>query len=358
MKIKKLSINQLRNISNAELKFAQSINVIQGGNGAGKTSLLEAIYLLARARSFRSTQSKKLIQTKKNSLTIFALAESHNEKEIRIGLKKEGGQNLIKIDGKRIKKLSQLAATLPIALITPQSHRLIEEGPDYRRRLLNWGVFHVEHSYRELLSKYNRVIAQRNASLKGRNKDIEVWNQQLNTYAEEIMSLQTSYVVSWNNAFKQLTDGIDFLKSINIGYQQGWEKGLSLTDALNKKIQIDQTRGFTSVGPHRSDFRLTIDGATVKNHLSRGQQKFLVTLLLLAQAKVKFSKEREKTVILFDDFQSELDLVTQSNLLEIIQGEACQTFMTIIDREKGLEQKLGPDDEMFHVEHGSFSPVT
>ncbi|MCU7810468.1 MAG: DNA replication and repair protein RecF, partial [Candidatus Thiodiazotropha sp. (ex Notomyrtea botanica)] len=311
----------------------------------------------ARARSFRSTQSKKLIQAKKSSLTLFALTESHSGKETRIGLKKEGGQNLIKINGKSVKKLSKLAATLPIALITPQSHRLIEEGPDYRRRLLNWGVFHVEHSYRELLSKYNRVIAQRNASLKLRNKNIEVWNQQLNNYAKEIKRLQTSYIVSWNNALKQVSNGIDFLDSINIGYHQGWEKGLSLTAALKTKIQIDQTRGYTSVGPHRSDLRLTIDGTPVKNHLSRGQQKFLVTLLMLAQSNIKFSQTREKTVILFDDFQSELDRLTQNTLFHIIQREACQTFMTIIDKDKGLEQKLGSDDEMFHVEHGLFSRV-
>ncbi|MCU7850695.1 MAG: DNA replication/repair protein RecF [Candidatus Thiodiazotropha sp. (ex Monitilora ramsayi)] len=357
MKIKQLTIQQLRNISKAELKFSSGINVIQGGNGAGKTSLLEAIYLLARARSFRSTQTKKLIQAKKNSLTLFALTESQNGKETRIGLKKQGGQNLIKIDGTNVRKLSKLASTLPIALITPQSHRLIEAGPEYRRRLLNWGVFHVEHCYRDLLSKYNRVIAQRNASLKAGNKDTDVWNQQLSNYAKEIKNLQTSYVISWNKAFKQVSNDINFLDSISIGYQQGWEKGLSLSEALKKKRQTDQVRGYTSVGPHRSDIRLTIDGTPIKNHLSRGQQKFLVTLLMLAQSKIKFTKEKEKTVILFDDFQSELDQLTQSTLFNIIQGQACQTFMTIIEREKGLVKKLGSDDEMFHVEHGDFSRV-
>ncbi|MCU7914577.1 MAG: DNA replication/repair protein RecF [Candidatus Thiodiazotropha sp. (ex Gloverina cf. vestifex)] len=358
MIINKISINQLRNISAAELNFTQSINVIQGGNGAGKTSLLEAIYLLARARSFRSTQSKKLIQADKSNLTLFALTESQNGKETRIGLKKEGGKNFIKIDGKSVKKLSELAATLPIALITPQSHRLVEEGPEYRRRLLNWGVFHVEHRYRELLTIYNRVIAQRNASLKARNNDVDVWNHQINIYANEIKNLQAAYVASWNNAFKQLSKGVDFIDSINIGYQQGWDKGLSLNDALNKKIQIDQARGYTSVGPHRSDIRLIIDGIPVRNQLSRGQQKFLVTLLMLAQSKIQSTREKEKTVILFDDFQSELDRIAQDTLFDIIQGEACQTFMTIIEREKGLERKLGSDDEMFHVEHGSFSRAT
>lgn len=355
MNIKKLSVKNLRNISTAELEFSPTINVIQGGNGAGKTSLLEAIYLLARARSFRNAKSQKLIQNNQSSLTLFALTESENGVQTRIGLRKEGGQNLIKINGKRVNKLSTLATNLPIALITPHSHRIIEEGPEYRRRLLNWGVFHVEHRYRDLLAKYNRVLAQRNASIKSRKTDLKLWDIQMDIHAEEIKNLQEAYVLTWNKMFKRVSKDVGFLSRITIKHVQGWGKGMTLKDALNKKRDIDLGRGFTSVGSHRSDIQLSLDGSQVKNQLSRGQQKFLVTLLMLAQSKIKFDLEMEKTVILFDDFQSELDRITQQNLLGIIQDEACQAFMTVIEKNMDIENRLGSDDKMFHVEHGSFS---
>ncbi|MCU7842238.1 MAG: DNA replication/repair protein RecF [Candidatus Thiodiazotropha sp. (ex Monitilora ramsayi)] len=355
MIINNLSIQSLRNIGQADISFSPKINLIQGGNGAGKTSLLEAIYLLARSRSFRQTHKNTLIKQSEEHLTVFAEAKTDRGVTKKIGLQKKGTETQIKVNGKRATKLSTLAIALPIALITPHSHRIVEEGPEHRRRLLNWGVFHVKHQYQNQLTKYNRVLMQRNAAIKSGNANPAIWDEQLDFYAKEITDLLEEYVHDWQVAVTALSQDIDLFKGIKLLYKRGWEKKTTFKAALKTKLELDKRRGFTSVGPHRSDLLLQIENNPVKQRLSRGQQKFLVTLLMLAQSRLQQEKNSEKAIILYDDFQSELDRESQKRLFKVIDDSECQTIMTLIESDKEIISRMNSDDSMFHVEHGSFT---
>jgi DNA replication and repair protein RecF len=354
--IKQLKIQNLRNISQADLNLSQGINLIQGGNGAGKTTLLESVYLLARARSFRHTHKNTLIRENEKSLTVFAKTESDRGDLVNIGYQKEGSENRIRINSSKVKKLSQLAAALPIAIITPHSHRIIEESPDNRRRLLNWGVFHVEHSYQSVLTKYNRALSQRNAALKSGKQNPSIWDEQIQQYAEEITRLNSEYVEEWRERLADITYGMDIFKEVSLNYRRGWKEGVSLGDSLNEKLTQDKKRGFTSVGPHRADVNIEIRNSPAKQQLSRGQQKLLVTLMMLAQSKIQQSHNRERAVILYDDFQSELDKETQAKILQIVKDSKCQALITVIERDSELTKKMVDGDGMFHVEHGQITP--
>ncbi len=353
--IKELKIENLRNIGQADLSPTAGINIIQGGNGAGKTTLLESIYLLARARSFRQTHKNTLIKEKERRVTVFANTKSDSGESIKIGFQREGAENRIKINSSRVKKLSQLAAALPIAIITPHSHRIIEESPDHRRRLLNWGVFHVEHNYQSLLTRYNRALSQRNTALKSGNQNPAIWDEQVAQYSDEITRLNNKYVEEWRISLLELIEDIDIFKGISLEYMRGWQENKTLKACLEEKLALDQKRGFTSVGPHRADVHIEIDRRAVKQKLSRGQQKLLITMMMLAQSNIQREHQREKAIILYDDFQSELDKKTQKEILNVIQSSGCQAFLTMIERDEEIWEKLVDGDQMFHVEHGVFS---
>jgi DNA replication and repair protein RecF len=156
--INRVKIENLRNIINAEISPHKGLNFIIGNNGAGKTTLLESIYLLARAKSFRQKRSGRLINEKADTLTLFAQLQSEDNRVHNIGLKKIAGQTEIKKDGKSLKKLSELAQTIPLTIITPNLQRIIEDEPQQRRRLLNWGLFHLEQSYSDLAYRYKKIL--------------------------------------------------------------------------------------------------------------------------------------------------------------------------------------------------------
>jgi DNA replication and repair protein RecF len=357
--LKSLHIENLRNIELADLTLSKNINIIQGSNGAGKTSLLEAMYMLARAKTFRQTTSRSIIAEHKNSLTLFSEANTEQDETIKVGLIKQGSKLNIKINGEKVSRLSDLATIFPISLINPQSHRIIEEGPDNRRRLLNWGVFHVEHRFRFLASKYQRVLQQRNSALRLHEKNLSIWDEQLVSFGEQIAESHSRYITMWVDTVRELVSKIPYLSDIEMTYHQGWETNKSLIESLNEHQALDFKRGYTTPGPHRSEIHISIDGKGAKYILSRGQQKVLVTLLLIAQSRLLFNAVGEKAVFLVDDLAAELDRNSQNLILQAIRNEACQAVITTLDFTDLPVQQIKTDNapKMFHVEHGMFKVV-
>jgi DNA replication and repair protein RecF len=350
--INKLSIRYLRNITQADIALSPTLNFIQGNNGAGKSSILEGIYLLARAKSFRNSHAKSLVQQGQKALTLYTEVKNQTDHTSKIGLRKQGSHTEIRINGDPLKRLSDLVTTLSVSLVTPQSHRIVEEGPEHRRRMLNWGVFHVEHNFRQIASNYNRVLAQRNSALKSHQPFQSPWDEQLCRYAGEINRQHQKYINLWSDIVKGLCTDVECLRSLQITYQQGWDSSSSLSDVLRKKLDLDRTRGFTSNGPHRSDIHIMIGKRPAKEVLSRGQQKLLMIMLLLAQTKLMSQVSGEKSVFLIDDLHSELDKYSQQIALEKISQEFCQAVITTIDGKDESKNNLAENTAMFHVEHG------
>ena len=357
MYISNLTIDHLRNISHADIVLSPTLNFIHGDNGAGKSSILEGIYLLARARSFRNTHNRSLVQQGSKEVILFSEVVQSDGKINKIGIRKQGTRTDIKINGRQIDRLSDLVTTLTISLVTPQTHRIVEEGPEYRRRMLNWGVFHVEHNFRQLVSNYNRVLAQRNAALKAKQSKVEIWDEQLSQHAVEIVNHQLAYMDSWNNLIKSLGSGIPYLDKLSLNYQPGWESKFTLIDQLRRKLDLDKSRGFTSVGPHRSEVQIKIDSRPAKEVLSRGQQKMLMIILMLAQSKLMTQSVGEKAIFLIDDFHSELDRSAQTQVIDKLVEEQCQAIITIIDRSNVSVSERELAAKMFHVEQGTVQEI-
>lgn len=355
MKIKRLKVEQLRNIRSLEIEPEARHNIITGNNGAGKTTLLEAIYLLARAKSFRTNQRRSPIQNGADQLTLFAELLDHTNNSHKLGLSKSPSQLNVRLDGLPVNKLSELANTLPVSLITPNSHKLIEEGPDQRRRLLNWGVFHVEHEFKYLAARLNRTLLQRNNALRKGSKDLSVWDKSFVEASELVNQTQKEYFSLWLEQLTKLKESISFLKSLEVRLIYGWPVGSDLYSSIAEKEASDRERGFTSVGPHRADIEFKIDGIATKNILSRGQQKVLVTCILKAQMSVLESQTGKRAVTLYDDLDSELDSNSLEHVSNLLSDQYGQTFITTINPEKLSSLRNKAESGMFHVEHGRLS---
>jgi len=288
-----------------------------------------------------------IINHNANHLQVFAESDM-GEKKSKIGVRRSAKETLVKIDGSIIRKMSDIAVHTPVQIITPKSHEMLERGPEFRRRFVEWGVFHVEHSYTHLHKRFLRVLEQRNATLKRGDDSIQLWDREFVKAGEDLNSTRFRYFQGFLEIFdeeKQLF-GLD---DIQLNWKQGWKKGLSLETALELGINGDRKMGFTHSGPHRADLEMTLSGNKAINVLSRGQQKLLVIALNAVQAKMVKTITGKSPIILMDDLASELDDNNRKVILDHLVEQNCQCFITGTNR-KLVDIKA--ETKLFHVEHG------
>ena len=351
MAITHLRINQFRNLNNVQIEPKSGLNFIFGPNGSGKTSLLEAVYCLGRAKSFRTHKVNQLIA---RGLPHFILSAkiAQGTKVHTVGMQKSPESMTIRLSGNTVSKATELTEVLPIALLEPGLHRLIEEGPEYRRKFLDWGVFHVEQSFSVCWSNFKRLLQQRNAALKSgwTYSQIRHWDQELITMAEQIDALRRQYLRQLKPYIQQISQYFHQHLDTEIMYYSGWREGESFADCLQRNFESDQQRGFTQAGPQRADIRIKVGGVEAQAVLSRGQQKILVASLILAQC-LQLSQHETSTVILMDDLPAELDTERRQGLLAALQASGSQVFITATE-ETLFEQDVISRSKVFHVEQG------
>ncbi len=352
MSLNKLGLRYFRNIEAAELIFSDNFNIIYGDNGAGKTNILESIYYLSLARSFRTTQPRKLIQLNQDYLQVVGTKES-----VVLGIQKSVSGVQIKINGERIKQASRLTTLLPVQLIHPQSHELLEQGPKQRRQFLDWGVFHVEPTFLPLWHDYSHTLKQRNAALRQgqANNYIQLWDARLIDSGEKMTELRLA-------GLKKLQPHIDRYSLALIGqkieaaYRPGWTRKQDFADALNNSLDQDKHYGFTRAGPHRADLVFTCKNNRVQDYLSRGQQKLLICALRFAQIKFLKEEKNEDVILLIDDLAAELDEQHRMKLIETALETGAQIFVTA-NQLNLLGMKNSIEHKVFHVEHGQVTEV-
>lgn len=342
-----LRLENFRNIAEAVIEPHPRLNVFYGDNGAGKTSILEALFVLSRGKSFRTVRSEELIGPETGVFRIF-LGLEHAGQPHRIGLERSGSNWKARRDGEDIGALSDLSRDLPLVLMEPNSHQLVAGPPDTRRRYLDWGVFHVERGFLDRWRRYARALKQRNAAL--RSRDARILDGLDPVLAECGERLNRSRMMHFERVAEQFPKSLDgekaALQSVELQFLPGW-KGESLAEALQRARVRDLEQGATSVGPHRAEIAIIRDGEAVRTVLSRGEQKGLAAALLLTQAKL-LSGAGEAPVFLLDDLASEFDLAHLQGVLDKAMECADQVWVT------GVEQ-LASDDphKVFHVEHGA-----
>ena len=350
MKIKQLQIENLRVIQKLVLEPANGLNFICGSNGAGKTSVLEAIYLLGQGKSFRHTEAGPFIRNGESSCLVVAELEDRQKQSTRLGIQRGRKNFLARHAGEDVQRRSELMRLLPVQIITPQSHELLERGPELRRRYLDFGLFHVEQSYHQILMAYLRGLKQRNAALRSNNARLACsFDEQLVKLSEKIVRQRQSLLETIEHNLQDFMKEMSFPNEVQLQLNPGWKTGETLADALQQHLERDLARGYTSVGPHRSELKILVAGRRAEKHLSRGQQKILVYGLVLSLSQLIVEEDKEPPVLLIDDLGAELDSRNRALIIEYLQGRGEQVFITSVELP---DNTLTQDGKVFHVEHG------
>ena len=329
-----------------ELTPAAGVNWFYGANGAGKTSVLEAIYLLGRGRSFRTGQVGAIIQHGQDNLQVVARLQDSGK---TLGLERSRENWRGRIDGQDSRRISEFAVHLPLVLIEPDSHRLIDGGPEQRRQYLDWQLFHVEQDYLDAWQRYARLLRQRNAALKAQasGATLSALEAPMVAAAEIINAMRQQQIERLLPVVSSLRSAmaIRLPGEIGLRYRPGHPAEASLAESLVAQRDSDRERGFTQRGPHRAELVITSAGQQAAAESSRGQQKLLALLLLLAQLDILEQNAPARPVLLLDDPVSELDRPHLSSLLDWLANRRIQSWVTATEP---------PDREfaMFHVEQG------
>lgn len=353
MRIERVEIRNLRCLHPVALEPGPALNVVTGANGAGKTSLLEAIHLLAYGRSFRGRVRDGLIRTGADALEVFVeWSERESPRRRRVGLRHNGQAWSGRLDGESVAQLGELCAALAIVTFEPGSHALVMGGGETRRRYLDWGLFHVEQDFLGLWRRYARALKQRNSLLRQRvgGAQLDTWDWELAEAGEPLTTRREQYLERLQAPLQRLAPELaPTLGAARLSFHPGWKRdALSLRDALLVARERDLVTGFTSVGPHRADWRVGHDRRPGNETLSRGQAKLTALACLLAQADDFAAQRGQWPVVLLDDLASELDRDHQARLLDRLRDCGAQVFLTGTDSPEGL----APGTGLFHVEQG------
>ncbi len=355
MTLSKLGVTAFRNIQHIDIQPHAKFNLVWGDNGAGKTSLLESIYYLSCAKSFKTNLTQSVIQNDHDQLTIHGIAHYHNT-DYSLGIaKKTDGTRKIHINSEKTRSIAELSCHLPTLLITTTSYRFFHDGPKFRRQLVDWGLFHMEPEYNATWKAYQTVLKQRNASIKSQrySQIIQTWDTLLAEHGDKINIYRESYIKQIKPFFMELVGTLlPELPQLDINYNKGWSQEQSLLTAIEQAYQQDNRLGYTTKGPHRADLVISCNQVPVCEYLSQGQQKLAVTALKLAQGKLLAIEQNQSPIYLIDDLPSELD----DNKIQLICNAlielSSQTFITTI-RSHSISQFIQENQfSLFHMKQG------
>lgn len=349
MQIQWLHVRDVRNLSDVTIEPAPGLNLVYGPNGSGKTALLEAIYFLGRCRSFRTGAIKRVIRYQQSELQVSAKLRLAQQSPVATGVERSRTALIIRYDNRTVRKVSEQAALIPVITIIPESHRLVSGSPVYRRRWLDWAMFHVKPGYIDSWRDYHKALKQRNSLLRAnRNEQLGAWEQAMWIAAKDMTEQRTTFI---NELAEAMIDAARCLQIPDtvLEYDCGWQADVDLDRFLAEQREGDIERGTTRQGLHRSDMTLRQDGKEVGHFYSRGQIKLCIIALSLALDSVFRSRMGRRPVILADDLPAELDENGLQRVLGTLSEQENQVFITTTSQ---LPVAARQADKMFHVEQG------
>ena len=359
--LSRLDLSHFRNYAQVSFRPDSRVSLVVGPNGAGKTSLVEAVHVLATGRSFRTGRLEQMLQHGADQSVLYAEVLDQSVAEgarHRVGMSRErSGLRELRVDGERVRSLSEVARLLPVLVLHPGTVDLVEGGSGGRRRLLDWVLFHVEHDYQAQWKAFSSALRQRNRLLKSgqvSTAELRVWDRQLTQTSVNIDRLRRHIFPAFKAAFEAHLRALSpELETVSLSQLSGWEKGTELGDVLSQRHQQDIRRGFTSAGAHRADIRLSCAGGSVREVFSRGQKKVVAYALVLAQLSVLRDLKGHTSIVLVDDLTSELDTEHCGRVLGGLLDTQSQVIITALDQTlpPGVAES-GAQVTMFHVEHG------
>lgn len=332
MNIKKIEIQNFRNISDIGLEFDKEINVICGENAQGKTNIIEALWLFSGAKSFRNTKDTEFIkfgQSRAKIYTEFNMLGVENSAQIVFDDKKTAFLN-----EKKLPNTSSLAGKFNAVVFSPTDLTLVTDGPDKRRRFIDTAIGQLYPNYIEILRSFSRAVMQRNKIIKDYRYDktlsvmLDVFEAEIVEMGNKIINYRKKYISVLNNYVSKIYNGISCGKeNIEIFY-------ISKNEVLDNEIlkfsrENDMFNSTTSVGPHRDDINFNINDISARSFGSQGQKRSVALSLKLAGAEVIKEITGEYPICLLDDVMSELDENRQNYILNHIRN--WQSFITCCD---------------------------
>ena len=349
MQITELRAENFRLFETLNLRFSRSPVVFTGDNAAGKTSLLEMLYSLGRGRSFRAQGHGELAGPRARCWTVFARTCDEHGLDHGLGVR-WADQALVQRVDTQAASAVELLKRLPLQILEPGMHRVLEDGPTYRRSFIDWGVFHVEQSFMPTWRRYRRALRQRNQVLRQRGSDRElaVWEPELAEAGQSLHRQRLAHVEALRPELERLVAEWLPDKALGLELQPGWA-GTDLMASLVDGRERDRRLATTAIGPHRAELRMRVDAHGARGRISRGQQKLLLASLLLAQCAQIRGQVGVQPTLLIDDFAAELAPGFQQWLLAQLMSYAGPVFISNFDRGPFASAAC----EMFHVEHGT-----
>ncbi len=357
MKIKKLFLQNFRNYERENFVFDDGLNVLFGKNAQGKTNCAEAVFYLCTGTSLRIRHDKQLIRMGAESARIVAETENrYGRVEIEANIYENKRE--IRVNGAKIARNADLMGHINSVFFSPGELRLIQDGPDERRRFMNISISQTSSAYYTALLRYNKILDQRNTLLK--NKDaslildtLPVWDEQLCKYAAIVVQKRAAFLDRLSPFAKEyhafLTDGAEELVVKPDRRYVGTETEIAQTllRRLENNYEKDLRLGFTTVGPHRDDLDVEINGADAKSYASQGQTRTAALAMKLAEVRIFEELSGEPPVLILDDVMSELDLPRRKKLLKCISE--LQTLLTCTHAERVL---YGAECKKIRIEGG------
>lgn len=361
MKINSLKVQNYRNIENIEINPSDGVNIIYGDNAQGKTNLLEAMWLFTGCRSFRGSKEKELIGFDKD----FSKIEMNFFDEIRnqnaiitIDEKKK-----LELDGISYPSCSQLFGEFFGVIFTPDHLNLIKGGPSERRKFINTALCQLKPRYSNVLSKYNKILEQRNVLLKDVSyhseliDTLDIWDEKFSTYSAIIIDQRIKYLNEIKPFLEDIYEGISKGKEkIALEYESSVFENISIEKITSEELKEEFLRslkkcrkddiqsGITSIGPHKDDILIKLDGISAKSFASQGQKRSCALSLKLSEAAVIKKITGKQPVAFLDDVMSELDDSRQDYILNHINN--WQVFITCCEPSSVLKSKNGKIYEM------------
>lgn len=342
MQIKKLTLKDYRSYSDKEFQFSDKVNILVGKNAQGKTNVLEAIFFMIIGKSFKTSKEKEVVSWEKENAYIKGeFKKKYRDVDIEFFFNKNHKKS-IKIDGIAIHKMGELLGSVNAVFFSPEELKLVKDSPEERRRFMNVVLSQTNKKYFYLLGRYEKVLANRNKLLKSTNeiKDIkdtiDIWDRALSDLANKIYKERRVFLEELSpfakKAHEYLSGGKEKIEIVYKSSFEGDDYEQKMIKSLSRNLEKDFKLGYTSVGVHRDEIDIYLDGVEVKNFGSQGQQR--TTALSLKLAELEFIKNRvgEYPILLLDDVFSELDSERRKKLLNFTSKT--QTLITCTEFEK------------------------
>ena len=336
MFLKKISLYNYKNISEASYDFDVKINCFVGKNGVGKTNVLDAIYHLAYGKSYFNPLAAQNIKHGEEFFVIDGEFEKGNRNEQIVSSFKKGQKKILKRNGKPYEKFSDHIGFIPLVIISPADNDLIIEGSETRRKFIDSVISQLDSTYLQELIQYQKIISQRNALLKyfALNHVFEldtlsIYNEQLNGLGQNIFEKRKSFIEEFLPIFNKHHQAITgSAEEVQLVYESHLFENNTLT-LLELNLAKDRALQYTSVGIHKDDLAFQIDHYPIKKFGSQGQQKSFLIALKLAQFEFVKKQSGEKPILLFDDIFDKLDESRVSKIVEMVnQEEFGQLFIS------------------------------